>query len=229
MPDLIKLKMRLDILPGRKLENNYADRFLKYTQKLGESHEKMKQTNENMVNASKVSSSSEYESKVLSELKKAVREAKKLYDLISKEPEKIMSNATENGIVRLSENATSAKAKCKNIWEQEILSTVTKWEKMADVVQKLVPEEGDGFKQVVDSLRGREIPQDDEEVDQIKTDKKELKKYIANLELEGPFGKFLESTVEGGASLRDLLKDDEIMKKLEEHDLWDNFRIRLLG
>ena len=78
MPDLIKLKMRLDKLPGRKLENNYADRFRKYTQKLGESHEKMKQTNENLVNASKVSSSSEYESKVLSELKKAVREAKKL-------------------------------------------------------------------------------------------------------------------------------------------------------
>jgi|TARA_B100001971_G_C18208440_1_gene549083 hypothetical protein len=235
MPDLNELKTRLLKLPDRRLENKYADRFRQYTQKLGESREKIKKAYKDMTNASKVNSNCEYESKVLPELKRAVREAKKLHKEISEEPKKVMLKATENGITRIGENAGAALKLNAKIWEQEMMSIVTEWEKIANVVQILVPDKGEGFKQVVDRLRGQEIPQNDEEVGQIKTDIEELKSCIkdSKIEDETPFVEFLRSTVDGGVSLSVLSKgnphSDEIIKKLEELDLWDSFRIRFIG
>ena len=236
MPDLNELKTRLLRLPDRKLENRYADRFRQYTQKLGESREKIKKAYKDMTNASKVNSNCEYESKVLPELKKAVREAKKLHKEISEEPKEVMLKATENGITRIGENAGAALKLNAKIWEVEMMSIVTDWEKIVNVVQILIPDKGEGFKQVVDHLKeGQEIPQDDEEVDQIKTDIEELKSCIkdSKIEDETPFVEFLRSTVDGGVSLSVLSKgnlhSDEIMKKLEELDLWDSFRIRFIG
>jgi hypothetical protein len=229
MLNLNDLKTRLEKLPERRNLRKYALTFDDFTKKLGESYDKMKQINKDMVYASKVNSNNEYETKILFELKKAVREAKKIYKEISVNPEKVTSTAIANGIGRIDGSVVSAKKKCKEIWENEMKSIDDKWEKMADAVQKLDTEGGCEFKQIVDRLRGRTIPQNDKEVDQIKADKEGLQKSIANLGLAGSFGKFIEASVEGGASLKALLENDEIKKKLDEYNLWDNFRIRLLG
>ena len=226
MPNLKKLKARLEKLPQRKAEGYLAATFGDYTQKVAQFFKKLWKTHQDMGYASKVYSSSDYDSKVLSELKKAVREAKKLHHVIEEDPQKATARATENKVVKLGDHASKANTQCRDIWNQEIEESIAKWEKIAGVVQDLGAKGGREFNQAVDSIRMQSIPQSDNEVDKVKAAQKALQKGIAGLGLEGRFGEFLKATVEGGASPKDLL-DDEIRKKMDEHQLWDSFRVWL--
>ena len=229
MPELKKLKTRLENLPERRKQRDWAVNFRTYREKLSGVRKKIEQIYNDMAYAEKVNSNNEYREKVFFELKKAVRGAQKLHKEISEEPKKVMLTATEDVIIKLRDYVEKARYQCDNIWNREIEGIVAKWEKMAEVVQRLGHKGGHEFKQVVDRLRKRLIPQNDKEVDQIKDNIKELQKGIAELGLAGPFGKFIGAAAGEGASLKVLLEDDEIRKKLEEHDLWDNFRIRFIG
>jgi hypothetical protein len=232
MQNLKELKDRLEKLPQLKGEMQFASCFGQYTEKVSQSGEKLRKVQQDMGYIAKVYPNAECEQEVLPYVKLSIREAKKLYKDINEDVKKVMSHATDKGIVQLGEYAKTAKTKCKDTWEREKMKIVTEWEKMANVVQILDPDKGEELKQVVDRIEGQKIPQDDEGVDQIKTDIEKLKSCIKDLEFDDPFVKFLKSTVEGGASLKVLSKEnphsDEIMKKLKERDLWDSFRIRFL-
>lgn len=221
-----KLKVRLENLPQVKDESDLVEVFGYYIQKLTQSYEKLEQALKDMRNITKVFPSSECKKEVLFLLKNSVTVAKKLHTEIEEDPEKVKTKATDNKVVKLSDYASSARTKCDNIWAQEIESSVTKWEKIASVVQNLGAKGGRDFKQAVDNLKRNTIPKNDSEVDQANTAREALQEGIADLGLEGPFGRFLKATAEGGASPRDLL-DDEIRRKMDEHKLWDSFRVLL--
>lgn len=229
MPNLERLKERLKKLPERRALREYAEHFGLYTQKVKQLREKMKRTHKDMVYASKVNPNPDYDRNVLSELKKAVREAKKLHKVIEEDPQKVKTRATENTVVSLGDYASKANTQCHDIWTREIEGIIAKWEKIAVVVQNLKnlgAKGGSEFKQAVDKLKLQAIPQNDKEVEQVRTAKKDLQKGIATLGLEGPFGKFLEAAAKEIASPRDLL-NDEVRSKLDEYKLWDSFHVGL--
>jgi len=226
MPDLRILKVRLEKLPQLKAESHLAETFGDYTQKVAQLGDELRQTLQDMSYASKVHSNSDYNSKVLSELKRSVRESKKIYQVIDEDPQNVTKRATENKFVKLRDSVSKANKQCRNIWNQEIEKSIVKWEKIAVVVQDLGAKGGREFKQAVDSIRMQSIPQSDKEVDKVKGARNALQKGIAGLGLDDLFGKFLKDSVEGGASPRDLLKN-EIREKLDDHKLWDSFKVRL--
>ena len=226
MPNLKKLKERLEKLPQLKSERNLSAKFGIYTQRIAQSREKLSKSFRDMEFISKVYPEAQCKQTVLPLLKKSIKEANKLYQSIDEDAQTVQKKATDNGVVRLGEYANSASGKCHDIWMLEITNNVTKWEKLASVIQNLGAKGGQEFKKAVETLKNKNIPRNDDEVTEIEKIKIELQKGVANLGLEGPFGEFLKATSEVGASPRDLL-EDEIKEKMEEYSLWDSFRVRL--
>jgi len=227
MSKLKNLRDRLEKLPQLKKEKNLSSNFGVFTKKVAESKVMLTDSYRDMEYISKVFPDAGCEKKILPILKSSIKEAQKLYKTIEEDPQTVQKKASENSVVRLRDYATSANVKVRDIWSREITNNVTKWEKLAEVTQGLGAKGGREFKQAVVSLKNKKIPKSDEEVVQIKTAQINLHKGIANLGLEGPFGKFLEATVESrGASPKDLFKK-EIKEKIEEFNLWDSFQIRL--
>jgi|TARA_B100000315_G_scaffold240047_1_gene259493 hypothetical protein len=233
MPDLKDLKKRLKKLPKIREQSRWAATYGKYTKKLGESREKMKQIYKDIEYAEKVSSSKEYKSKVLSELEKAVRVAQAIQKKISGNQESVPLNTLEemeDRIVRIGEIATIAKNKCREIWDEETRERVEIWEKIAGCENYSETSEGQDFKEVVERLREREIPQNKKDVEQINADIKKLEVLNKKLGHNRHVVRFLNDAMsEEGASLKDLLEYDEIREKLDKDNLWDSLRIKFKG
>ncbi len=226
MSNLSQLKERLEQLPEKKSLREFAENFGEYTQKVAKSREKLKQAFINMGYISKAYPDAECAKKILPLLKSSVTEAKRLHKEIDEDPKKVKARATENKVIRLGDYADKATNQCRDIWNLNISNSVTKWEKLAIVVQSLGAKGGKEFKESVDNLKLQGIPQSDKEVQQVKAIKEKLEKSIAKLGLEGPFGQFLTSAAAGTASPRDLL-NDEVKSKIDEYNLWDSFHVRL--
>lgn len=226
MPNLKELKTRLEKLPQRKAESDLAATFSEYSLKVASICLGLQKTYRNIWYASQVNSNTDYNKKVLPKLKNAVKEAKLLLQEIEKDSNNIQTKASENKVVRLGEYEYSAKTECDTIWQQEFASSIKRWEKLADVVQKLGAKGGQEFKLALDKLKNYKIPQNDNDIIQIKASQKALKNGVVCLGLEGPFGEFLKASVEGGAYPKDLLKDD-IRNKIDEFELWDSFKVQM--
>lgn len=221
-----ELRERLEKLPQLMNERNLSAKFGVFTEKVKESKDKLSDSYRDMEYISKVFPGVDCKKKILPVLESSVKEAKKLHKMIEEDPQSVQEEVTEKSIVRLRDFANSTSLKSRDIWTNEITNSVTKWEKLAVVIKDLGAKGGQDFKQAVESLKDQNIPQNDEEVLQIKNAQRDLQKGVANLGLEGPFGKFLETSAERGASPRELLRT-EIKEKMDEFNLWDSFKIRL--
>jgi len=228
VPNLQKLKIRLEKLPQIEKELKLAASFEHYTQNVSSSRKILGKVKKDIKNVTRVFPNSDCQMEVFPLVQSIAKEAKKLYEEIEKDPWSIEKKATDNRFVRLSENTDSTRNQCDLIWNEEITASIANWEKLASVVHKLGVKGGQAFKHAVDNLKIWEnrIPQNDNEVNQVNSAIKALQKGIANIGLKGSFGNFLKSTVENGASPKDLFNDD-IKKKLDEYELWDAFRVRL--
>ncbi|MBZ0264125.1 hypothetical protein K8I28_05610 [bacterium] len=228
MPKLDSLKNRLVQLPQIHAERNLLDKFEKYTRSLSLSREKIEDTLEKHKRASKVFPSSEYEVKVFQEIKKAAREAKKLKKNIEENPEVVRNKSTENAVIRINDNAKNSESNCTNIWSKEVDTNITIWNKFARVVQGLATAGSQEFGEAIRYLQNNTstFPKSEEEVERLLEARKKLHNGISNLGLEGSFGKFLIKSANRGSPLTDLF-DDEIKQKMNEHDLWDSFLVRL--
>lgn len=232
MVTIEELKSRLEKLPQLKAESDLGGHFACYKLQMIRFYADLSAVYQDSIYASKVNSNSDYK-RVLTEIKKAVLEAKNLYQEIENEAKNISKTANENKVIRISEFSKSARKKCDDIWNQERQKDLGKWVKISDVVKKMVKKGKQEFKnnvrefsQAVDAMSLQSIPKNNEEVSRLQDLKNELLSRVATLGLEGPFGKFLENSVDRGVSAKELLKD-EIRSKLEEYDLLDSFRVRL--
>lgn len=227
-----ELKSRLEKLPDLKAESDLAGHFACYKQQLTGIYEDLSTVYQDSIYANKVNSNDGYK-RVQTEVKNAVRVARSLYRMIEEEARDILKKASENQMTKISDSSKSARKKCDDIWKQERQKDVGKWEKISVVVKKMSNKGKQEFKknvkeftQAVNAISLQSIPKNDEEVNELKALKNELKRKVATLDLEGPFGMFLENSVGQGVSAKELL-NDEVRSKLEEYDLWDSFRVRL--
>ena len=228
MPNLKSLKTRLEKLPQVEKELTLAASFRHYTGKVSNSRKRLESAKRDMENITNVFPNSECQKAVSPLFNSSVKIVKTLRKEIETDPWFIEKTVAESKFVKLNEDANSAISKCKLIWNQEISGRITNWEKIAGVIKQLDVKGGQAFKQAFDKLKSWEnkIPQNDNEVEQIKEALNSLQKGIANIGLEGGFGKFLKEAAEGGASPKDLLNDD-IKDKFNEYNLWGSFWVQL--
>ena len=229
MPDLKKLREDIEKFPERRSEINLQGNFREYSEKVGELYLKLKASIEDAVRIEKSSGKENFDKNgVLSEIKTAIREAKKLKQSIEEDANSVASKATENAVVRMNEKATRSSTKCRDGWRQHIDRNATKWTQIATVLERFPSADCRDFKNAVRDLStaGERIPQSDQEVEDAKKLQEKLQQGISKLGLEGDFGKFLETASGGECSLKEVLKP-EVKKKLDEFHLWDTFHITL--
>lgn len=229
MPDLKKLREDIEKFPERRSEINLQGNFREYSEKVGQLYLKLKASIEDAVRIEKSSGKENFDKNgVLSEIKTAIREAKKLKQSIEEDANSVASKATENAVVRMNEKATRSSTKCRDGWRQHIDRNATKWTQIATVLERFPSTDCRDFKNAVrDLMSARDrIPQSEQEVEDAKKLQEELQQGISKLGLEGDFGKFLQNASTGNCSLKQAL-EPEVKKKLDEFDLWDTFHITL--
>ena len=229
MPDLKQLREDIEKFPERRSEISLQGNFREYSKKVGELYLKLKASIEDADRIEKSSGKENFDKNgVLSEIKTAIREAKKLKQSIEEDANSVASKATENAVVRMNEKATRSSTKCRDGWKQHIDRNATKWTQIATVLERFPSADCRDFKNAVRDLTSARdrIPQSEQEVEDAKKLQKELQQGISKLGLEGDFGKFLENASTGNCSLKQAL-EPEVKKKLDEFDLWDTFHITL--
>ena len=117
MPDLKKLREDIEKFPERRSEINLKGNFREYSEKVGQLYLKLKASIEDAVRIEKSSGKENFDKNgVLSEIKTAIREAKKLKQSIEEDANSVASKATENAVVRMNEKATRSSTKCRDGW-----------------------------------------------------------------------------------------------------------------
>ncbi len=228
MISLPALKERLESLPERQREGRLSHDFAQYREKVIAAYQRLELSRGAMLRAAQVQGNIEYEKQVMPRIKKSIAETKRLKRSVEDDAFFVQSKAMENGVIRLNDAASAAHTLCQNIWTKEMGALLQKWEKVANAVISLQQKTqvATRFKTAVDKLKIQEIPQNEDEVQDVQGRLEALQRGINELGLEGPFGVFLAAAAEGAASPRELLKD-EVRKKLDEFDLWDSFFISL--
>lgn len=227
MPSLKDMKQRLEKLPDLRRESKLADYFGTYSSRIEASYEKFLEASKTAENISDVFPESNCLGEVQALIRKAVVEAKKIQREIEEDPENVAKKRVENEFLRIGELAANSSLKYREKWKCEISRNVDKWRKLSDVVSNLKTKGGSDFKAAVDSLQGQQPPVNSTEAERSKEALKKLRHGIGSMGLEGKFGLFLEKSVNFGASPRDVL-DPEVSSKLNEFELWDSFKIRLI-
>ena len=235
MIKLSELKQRLEKCPEIEKEIELGATLRLCIEKVQKSRKELIVISNNIKNINKVYQDSSCTKEVSIYVKRCSEIARKMHDDIVKELTIInqgLDNPISNQITSLKDNVNLAKKTCNEFWEKEQKETIDKCEKVVDVVQrlesKLGTKGGKVLKSSLDKIKSSGIPQNDSEVEVIKSALKELKNGITSLGLEGPFGKFLEATIGVGASTKYIL-NDEVRQKLDEYNLWDSFKIKLLS
>lgn len=226
MPNLKDLKVRLEKLPALRDERELSDHFKKYSEKISQVRAKLKISYIEMQCIEEVFPNMDPKNKIAPLFKKSTRLASKLHNSIAADPKVVTKKSTDTQITNLDDYAKSAHAQCHDYWATKISASVMKWEKVAAVIADLGAEGGADFQNTVSLFKSSSVPQCKEDIANIKEYQNKLQVGIANLGLEGSFGKFLEASASGGAPAKDLLKE-EIKEKIDEFDLWDSFAVRI--
>ena len=228
MPDLKKLRDDIEKYPERRSEINLRGSFRDYSQKLREMYIKLKGSSEDAERIEKATGKEDFKGGILTEIKTATREAKKLKKSIEEDAKAVETTATENAVTRIGDKTSRCSTKCRDGWRQHIDGKANKWSQIATVLERFPSADCRDFKNAVrglSSARDR-IPQTEQEVEDAKKLQEELQKGIAKIGLEGDFGKFLEAASAGNCTLKQAL-EPKVKKKLDEYNLLEIFQITL--
>ena len=153
MPDLKQLREDIEKFPERRSEISLQGNFREYSKKVGELYLKLKASIEDADRIEKSSGKENFDKNgVLSEIKTAIREAKKLKQSIEEDANSVASKATENAVVRMNEKATRSSTKCRDGWKQHIDRNATKWTQIATVLERFPSADCRDFKNAVRDL-----------------------------------------------------------------------------
>jgi len=223
---LKRLQNRMTKLEELKSELALSDQFGQYIKLFEIIRVSMEETRSGSYFAAEAYSNEIIKKKVITELKKVIRDAKKISKEINNDAYRVQSRAVENKVTDMKTSTESAATKLKDAWNKEITNNVSKWVGIAEVVNDLGAQGGRDFKLAVDKLKRAAVPNTEEQVTKIKEEKNAVQNGISKLGLEGAFGKFLKLSAEGKASAKDLL-NEEVRNKMDKYDLWDSFRVIL--
>jgi len=181
-----------------------------------------------MQSIQEVKEDSGFRSAVTNIIKRAISKAKKLHKDISEDARAVAKTASKNALRDLGEGKTSANSACLNYWNKKIQVELENWGEIASALENITRTGGKEFKRALDDLgRHRDsIPQDKVGIEKYKATELAISTGISKLNLDGKFGQFLTDVVNGKATTSQL-SVPEIKKVMDEHKLWDKFKVRL--
>jgi hypothetical protein len=228
MPNLTQLKSRLEKLPEFIKEQGLQSDFREYCSVSASTLDRLNQACKDMRSIQEIAENPTFEGSVTSKINKAISKAKKLHKDISEDGTVVAKTATKNNLVDLNEAGESANSICLTHWSKKIQGTIENWGDIAPVIEDLSPTGGREFKKALDDLSRYQnaIPQDNAGIKKYIATDLAISSGISKLNLDGKFGKFLNNVIKGKATTSQL-SDPEIKEVMDEHKLWDRFKVRL--
>jgi hypothetical protein len=228
MPNLTQLKSRLEKLPEFIKEQGLQSNFREYCSVSASTLVRLNQACKDMRSIQEIAENPTFEGSVTSKINKAISKAKKLHKDISEDGSVVAKTATKNNLRDLNEAGESANSICLAHWNEAIQSTLNRWGDIAPVIEDLSPTGGKEFKRALEDLSRHQnsIPQDKAGIKKYIATDSAISTGISKLKLDGKFGKFLNNVIKGKATTSQL-SDPEIKKVMDEHNLWDRFKVRL--
>jgi hypothetical protein len=228
MITLAELKERLSSLPDKRKRAELGATFAAHLGKVQLSRQKAERALAVCSLAQELLPSTGY-SEANARARKAGQQASRLQKKLEGTPEGIREASVDHSFTILNDHAEAAWKECSAAWEKEVDAKVKDWATLVDVMSRLVPQQGGRLRTAVSALQSAKNrpPGSKTEARQIEDHLKDLNDVVGKLGLKGAFGKFLRATAsQQGADSKDLL-DPEVQEKINQHKLWNVFRVKL--
>jgi hypothetical protein len=236
MKTIADLKKRLEALPGRRIELEHEDKYAQFLSKATASKQTADQVSIAIPLVDSVLPTPHYKESQ-KKLNTAARIATGIALKIKKDPAAISDSGIDTSFIKLAENSNDSLSVVTSEWEKQIHNKVKDWEVIAGVIEKI--SEGNGassiktqakrLKGAIDSLRDAKtkLPQTKEGAAHVKTEIDVLTDSVAKLDLNTPFGKFLQATASPDGADLALLENKDVSAAIEKHKLEKVFRVRV--
>lgn len=228
MTTISELKARLLSLPQKRTQADLGAVFTAHLQQITVAKERVRRARICSSYANEALPSSRY-ANAQSYATKAAQQALRIQTKLKANPESVKDDAVGNGFIAVNEHATNAWRNCGEAWDREIEEKVRDWAALVDVLNKLVPGQGRRLRGAVSALqawRGKP-PETSTDAKKVRQQLQDLNEIVASLGLKDEFGRFLKAvTMPNGAELRLVLSKD-VQERLNDHKLWEIFRIKL--
>lgn len=236
MKTIADLKSRLEALPGIRSGKDKEAAYAAFLRKANDAKGKLQKVSPAIPLADSVLPAPGYQD-ASKKLENAAKIAKALAIKLNTDHAAINGQEADGAFTQLTENATAALHKCQTTWDTQIQSKADKWESLVNVLSNLDADEVKAvkaqatiIKRTIVSLRQSwkgNLPEKKRDADTLASTLRTLDEAAAKLDLDTPFGKFLQATAaQDGASL-DLLQDEEVTMAVKKHKLQKVFRIRI--
>jgi hypothetical protein len=236
MKTIADLKKRLKALPGIRGGRDKEAAYAEFLRKANDAKGKLQKVSPAIPLADSVLPAPGYQ-EAGKKLNQAARAAKTLAVKLKADHAAISGQDIDNAFTRLTENATDALNRCQTTWDGQIQGKADKWESLVNVLSNLDDDEAKAvkaqaiiIKSAIRSLREDwkgKLPEKKKDADAVESTLRTLDEAVAKLDLNTPFGKFLQATAaQDGAGL-DLLQNEEVSKAVKKHKLQKVFRIRI--
>lgn len=236
MKTIADLKKRLEALPGIRGGRDKEAAYAEFLRKANDAKGKLQKLSPVIPLADSVLPAPGYQ-EAGKKFNTSAKTAKSLAVKLNADHAAISGQETDSAFTRLTENATDALNRFQTTWDAQIQGKTDKWESLVNVLSSLDDDEAKAvkaqamiIKKAIDSLRQDwkgKLPAKKKDADTVASTLRTLDEAVAKLDLDTPFGKFLQATAaQDGAGL-DLLQNEEVSKAVKKHKLQKVFRIRI--
>jgi hypothetical protein len=230
------LKMRLEELPAIRKGRAHEGHYTQFYKKACAAKETLLKVSVALPLARSVLPTPEY-TEAQKKIDLAAKSAKRLAEKLLADPDAIGEKTTEKNFIGLTESAELSLISCKKGWEGQLGAKTRVWEDIAVVVLKLGSADGAGaiksqaqkLSDAVDSLKdaATRLPRTDLDASTVRSKLTALTDSVSGLDLNTPFGKFLQAAASPSGASLELLQQEEVSKAIDKHQLQKVFRVRI--
>lgn len=236
MKTIADLKQRLETLPTRRKQIEHEDKYAQFLGKATAAKMKVDQVCLALPLVNSVLPTPAYK-EACTKLNRTARSANGIARKLKKDPALIGDPSVDKSFVTLVENATNSLSTIASTWEAQVHNRVKDWEVIAGVISKIV--EGSGtsaikaqakrLQSAVDALQlaKSQLPQTEASAAKVKAEIDVLTDSVARLDLDTPFGQFLQASAAPDGAGLDLLANRDVSEAIEKHKLQKVFRVRI--
>lgn len=236
MKTIADLKQRLEALPTRRKEIEHEDKYAQFLDKTAAAKEKIDQVFIALPLVDSVLPTPSYK-EARTKLNRAARSAAGIAQKLKKDAALISDSSVDKSFGALGENATNSLSVLTSSWKTQVHNKVKDWEVIAGVISKIVEGNDESaiktqakrLQSAIDALHlaKSKLPQTGASAAKVKAEIDVLTDSVAKLDLDTPFGQFLQASAAPDGAALDLLANEDVSEAIKKHKLEKVFRVRV--
>ena len=225
---LSELKLKLDALPARQKIANQGQLFSRFWEKTNKARMKAAEA-VTAARCAKLAVDNFDDKEVVERAKRAGRRAARLHKKLSADSAAIVEPDVQNYFALLIAEADAAYSECVTAWTASVQSKLAGRAALADVLAKVLPQEGGEMRKTVSALEqtaGR-LPLSESQALRVRGLLGYFDELMNKIGLSDEVGEFLREVASPNGATLTSLQRSKVQSFLDDHDLRGVFRIRL--